>query len=130
MGSSPTSTRAGSFTGIASFRIETFDLNVGGGKLITVKQMMPDVEGSISGVLYSLFYRNSRTIGLPELQSTRQPVRSNGYVDFRTTGRDMRLRIDLASPAGMIINGVASDGSVYPVTVGAHLIDFVPRGDR
>jgi hypothetical protein len=110
--------------------IETFDLNVAGGKLITVKQMMPDIEGSISGVLYSLFYRNSRSVGLPELQTTRQPVRSNGYVDFRTTGRDMRLRIDLAAPPGMIIGGVASDGSVYPVTVGAHLIDAVPRGDR
>jgi hypothetical protein len=42
----------------------------------------------------------------------------------------MRLRIDLAIPAGVIIGGVASDGGVYPVTVGSHLIDFVPRGDR
>ena len=55
--------------------IETFDLNVSGGKLITVKQMMPDIEGSISGVLYSLFYRNSRTIGLVEQRSPPQPVR-------------------------------------------------------
>jgi hypothetical protein len=110
--------------------IETFDLNVGGGKLITVKQMMPDIEGNITNVRYSLFYRNSRTLGLPELQTMRQTVRNNGYVDFRTTGRDMRLRIDLAIPAGVIIGGVASDGGVYPVTVGSHLIDFVPRGDR
>ena len=110
--------------------IETFDMNVGGGKLITIKQMMPDIEGDITNVLYSLFYRNSRTVGLPELQTPRQPVRSNGYVDFRTTGRDMRLRIDLAIPAGQIIDGIASDGGVYPVTVGQHLIDAVPRGDR
>ena len=110
--------------------IETFDLNVGGSKLITIKQMMPDIEGDITNVLYSLFYRNSRSVGLPELQTSRQPVRSNGYVDFRTTGRDMRLRIDLAIPAGQIVDGIASDGGVYPVTVGAHLVDFVPRGDR
>jgi hypothetical protein len=57
-------------------------------------------------------------------------VRKNGYVDFRTTGRDIRLRIDLAIPAGEIIDGVASDGSVLPVTVGSHLIDAVPRSDR
>ena len=101
--------------------IETFDLNISGGKLVTVKQMMPDVEGAISGVFYSLFYRNSRTLGLPEAQTGPRPVRSDGYVDFRTTGRDIRLRIDLAA---------ASAGLVYPVTVGQHLIDSVPRGDR
>ena len=109
--------------------IETFDLNLGG-KLVTIKQIIPDVEGDVTNVLYSLFYRNSRTLGLPELQSAPQPVRSNGYVDFRVTGRDVRLRIDLAVPAGQIINGVASDGTVYPVTLGQHLIDAVPRGDR
>ena len=57
-------------------------------------------------------------------------MRSDGYVDLRTTGRDIRLRIDLAIPAGVIIDGVASDGKVLPVTVGQHLIDAVPRGDR
>jgi hypothetical protein len=111
--------------------VETFDLNISApGKLITVKQMIPDIEGSIDGVLYSLFYRNSRTLGLAEQRTTPKPVRSNGYVDMRTTGRDMRLRIDLAAPLGMIIDGVASDGSVYPVTVGQHLIDYAQRGDR
>jgi hypothetical protein len=110
--------------------IETFDLNVGGGKLITVKQMMPDIEGSIDGVRYSLFYRNSRSVGLVEQRSPLKLVRKDGFVDLRTTGRDIRLRIDLASPPGTIIDGVASDGGVRPVTVGQHLIDFVPRGDR
>ena len=109
--------------------VETFDLNLGN-KLITFKQLIPDVEGDVTNVLYSLFYRNSRTLGLPELQSAPQPVRSNGYVDFRVTGRDLRLRIDLAVPAGQIIDGVASDGTVYPVTIGQHLFDAVPRGDR
>ena len=59
---------------------------------------MPDIEGAIGNVLYSLFYRNSRSLGVPELQTPPKPVRANGYVDFRTTGRDIRLRIDLAVP--------------------------------
>ena len=124
---------------------ETFDLNVlayskqtspylvgfqAGSTLSTVKQLIPDIKGDVANVLYSLFYRTSRSIGLPEQQTTPQPVRSNGYVDLRTTGRDIRLRIDLAVPAGQIVNGVASDGTVYPVTVGQHLIDAVARGDR
>ena len=78
--------------------IETFDLNIDGGKLVTVKQMLPDIEGAITNVLYSLFYRNSRSLGLVELQSPPRTVRSDGYVDFRTTGRDIRLRIELATP--------------------------------
>ena len=110
--------------------IETFDLNIDGGKLITVKQMLPDIEGAITNVLYSLFYRNTRSIGLAEQQSPRRVVRQDGYVDFRTTGRDIRLRIELAAPPGVIIGGVASDGAVLPVTVGQHLVDAVPRGDR
>ena len=110
--------------------VETFDINVGTANLVTMKQMIPDIEGAIASVRYSLFYRNSRTLGLPELQTAPRPVRQDGYVDFRTTGRDIRLRIDLAVPAGQIADGVASDGSVYPVTLGQHLIDFVPRGDR
>ena len=116
---------------------ETFDLNLtSGSRLITIKQIIPDVEGDVTNLLYSLFYKNSRSVmpdptgavdinGRPvpvpvqELQSTPRPVNaSNGYVDLRTTGRDIRLRIALAGPL------------VNPVTVGQHLIDAVPRGDR
>jgi len=100
---------------------ETFDLNLNQGSfLTTVKQMIPDVDGALDNVRYSLFYRNSRSAGAPELRTAPQPVRPDGYVDFRTTGRDIRLRIDLATAT----SGVA------PVTVGQHLIDAVPRGDR
>jgi hypothetical protein len=109
---------------------ETFDLNLTqGAQLITVKQMIPDVEAveatdpaaianAIGALRYSLFYRNSRSLGAAELQSTPVPVRSDGYVDFRQTGRDIRLRIDVATPF------------VEPFTLGQHLIDAVPRGDR
>ena len=98
---------------------ETFDLNLtSGSRLITVKQMLPDIEGDITNVQYILFYRNSRSLGAGELQTPPNNVRSDGYVDFRTTGRDIRLRFQLQGPA------------VNPVTVGQHLVDGVPRGDR
>ena len=42
---------------------ETFDLNIlGGARLITVKQLIPDIEGAASRVAYSLFYRNGRVV--------------------------------------------------------------------
>jgi hypothetical protein len=98
---------------------QTFDLNLtNGAQLITVKQMMPDIEGDASGLLYSLFYRNSRSVGAPELQTTPVPVRTDGFVDFRTTGRDIRLKIEVA--AQPVLNW----------TVGQHLVDAVARGDR
>ena len=98
---------------------ESYDLNLtSGSRLITVKQMLPDVGGSIENLLYSLFYRDSRSSGAPELQTPPKPVRNDGYVDFRTTGRDIRLRIEVAAVP------------VAPFTVGQHLIDAVPRGDR
>jgi hypothetical protein len=102
---------------------ESFDLNLSSGsRLTTVKQMIPDIGGDVTNLLYSLFYRISRSVQngakVIELQTPPKPVRPDGYVDFRTTGRDIRLRIDLAGP------------SVNPVTVGQHLVDAVVRGDR
>jgi hypothetical protein len=98
---------------------ETFDMTLtSGARLTTVKQLIPDVEGDVGNLLYSLFYRNSRSQGAPELRSPLVPVRNDGYVDFRVTGRDIRLRIDVAS------------GIIKPWTLGQHLIDAVVRGDR
>lgn len=109
---------------------ESFDLNLtNGSRLMTVKQLLPDVEAIeqdnpqaivnvISNLRYSLFYRNSRSLGLQELQSALKSVRPDGFVDFRTTGRDIRLRIDMASPV------------VELFTLGQHSIDAVVRGDR
>ena len=108
---------------------ETFDLNIASGaQLSTVKQLIPDVDGVTRGVRYSLFYRNARANTLdangdviaPERQTGKQAIRPDGYVDFRTTGRDIRLRIDLATDTS----------GVFPVTLGQHLIDVAVRGDR
>jgi hypothetical protein len=112
--------------------VETFDLNLaGGGRLVTVKQLIPDIElvedsgmtqdqinAAIAQLRYSLFYRNSRSIGTAEQQTDFKTVRPNGFVDFRTTGRDVRMRIDL--PAGVLM----------PFTIGQHMIDITVRGDR
>ena len=98
---------------------ETFGLNLtNGSKFVTVKQLIPDIEGSINSVNYSLFYRNSRTLGLAEQQTVPKLVRPDGYVDFRTTGRDIRLRIAAIGP------------DVPNFTVGQHQIDIAVRGDR
>ena len=122
--------------------VETFDININSGAgLSTVKQMIPDVEGATRNLLYSLFYRNSRSAGLDEIRTTPRGVRTDGYVDFRATGRDIRLRIDLALPVGVkvdatgVVGGakepiIIGSGNVLPVTIGQHLIDSVPRGDR
>ena len=113
---------------------ETYDLNLdSGSKLTTLKQLIPDVKGAVQNLLYSVFYRNSRSVGLdyngvvieaPERQSPVQPVRSDGYVDFRITARDIRLRIEIGAMPGRPRPGVDH------VTVGQHLVDSVPRGDR
>jgi hypothetical protein len=108
---------------------ETFDLNLNSGsRLTTIKQMIPDINGDVNNLLYSIFYNNSRSVmpdpnGFPTLVVEQQtPPRKvntkNGFVDFRTTGRDIRLRIALAGP------------QVNFVSVGQHLVDSVARGDR
>jgi hypothetical protein len=116
---------------------QTFDLNLNSGAaLTTVKQLIPDIDGDAPNVLYSLFYRMSRSVmpdptgalnadGTPkavtviEQQTVPRRVNtSNGFVDFRQTGRDIRMKIEIATTG------------VSPVTVGQHLIDAVPRGQR
>jgi hypothetical protein len=85
---------------------------------------MPDIDGDPTNLLYSVFYRNSRSAGAPELQTAPQQVRGNGFVDFRVTARDIRLRIEVGAPPGQPRPGVTH------VSVGQHLVDSVARGDR
>ena len=87
---------------------ESFDLNLKRRReLTTVKQLIPDVEAleaedpyhycsAIAGLRCSLFYRNRAVWGRRSCRRRPQPVRLDGYVDFRTTGRDIRLRLDMA----------------------------------
>ena len=52
--------------------LQTFlNLNLNSGsKLTTLKQMMPDIDGDPTNLLYSVFYRNSRS-ARPGLQTAR-----------------------------------------------------------
>ena len=69
----------------------TISISLRGARLTTVKQMIPDIAGAVQNVLYSLFYRMSRSVSVDyngnvipaaEQQTPPQQVRSNGYVDF------------------------------------------------
>ena len=62
-----------------------------------------------ANVLYSLFYRMSRSVMVDangnvipaaKQQTPLHQVRSNGFVDFRVTGRDIRLRIEIGALPG------------------------------
>ena len=98
---------------------ETYVLNIGSGaNLSTFKQLMPDLDGDSTKLGFSLYYKMDRTDQTVEQVTPIKQIRSGGYVDFRTTARDFRLRI----------SSVGTD--VPPYTLGQHLIDFVARGDR
>jgi hypothetical protein len=98
---------------------ETFDLNLANGvRLVTVKQVMPDVKGDVGNVQFQFFTRMSRS-GIPEVLGSPLQIRPDGYVDTRLTARGIRMRISTINQT--IIN---------PFTVGQHLVDFAIRGDR
>ena len=106
---------------------ETFDLNLNSGsKLTTLKQMMPDIDGDPTNLLYSVFYRNSRSAGAPELQTAPQQVRSTWLsATSRVTARDIRLRIEVGAPPGQ-----PRPGRDACQRWSQHLVDSVGRGDR
>ena len=109
---------------------ETFDLNLASGtRLVTLKQVIPDVDGDMGNIQFSFFAQNSRSLvsanagpgqgnAQPGQWSAPVPIRPDGYVDARTTGRAMRMRISTIGPR------------ILPFTVGQHLVDFAVRGDR
>jgi hypothetical protein len=98
---------------------ETFDLNLTSGvRLVTVKQIMPDLKGDVGNVQFQFATRMSRA-GIAEAWSAPFFVRPDGYVDVRLTSRGSRMKISTINTT--IIN---------PFTVGQHLVDFAVRGDR
>jgi hypothetical protein len=100
---------------------ESFDLNLSSGKrLVTLKQMLPDVKGDMPNVQFSFYTRMSRALPGADFGVWTPPltVRPDGYVDIRTTGRALRMKISTVGPR------------VLPFTLGQHLMDFTVRGDR
>jgi hypothetical protein len=98
---------------------DTFSLNLSsGGNLTTLKQMLIDLDGDPTNLQYQLYTRMTR-LG-KEVEGITPPVliRPDGFLDFRTTARDMRLRCSVkANP-------------VTPFTIGQSLIDVAQRGQR
>jgi hypothetical protein len=98
---------------------ETFDLNIASGtRLTTLKQVIPDIKNPPSNLLFSFWSSMSRSQGTAGYWSPPVPIRSDGYVDARVTGRDIRMRLSIGGTP------------VVPFAVGQHLYDAVPRGDR
>jgi hypothetical protein len=98
---------------------ETMDLNLTmGPRLVTLKQILPDIGGDVTGLQYTIYWRNSRSTGAPEQQTNPIAIRPDGYVDTRVTGRDIRFRFESIGPM------------INPFTLGAHMVDISVRGDR
>jgi hypothetical protein len=73
---------------------ETHTFNSGGdGNLTTVHQMLPEVVGDSSAVVFRFVKRNNPSGG-SETVSGAKPIRPNGYVDVRETARDIRMRVE------------------------------------
>ena len=98
---------------------ETFDLNLtSGARLVTLKQVLPDIKGDMLNVQFQFYTRMSRSIGAAGVWSAPIDIRPDGYVDARFTGRGMRMRLSCVGP------------KISAFTVGQHLVDFAVRGDR
>ncbi|HEY1878306.1 MAG TPA: hypothetical protein VGG68_00085 [Caulobacteraceae bacterium] len=98
---------------------DTFSLNLSsGGNLTTLKQMLVDLDGDPTNLHYQLYTRMTRLGREVEQITTPKVIRPDGFVDFRTTARDIRLRCAVIGPA------------VPAFTLGQHLIDVAQRGQR
>jgi hypothetical protein len=98
---------------------DSFSLNLSsGGNLTTLKQMLIDLDGDPTNLQYQLYTRMNRLGNSPESLSAPITIRPDGFLDFRATARDMRLRCSvIANP-------------VTPFTIGQSLIDVAQRGQR
>jgi hypothetical protein len=97
---------------------ESFTLNLERGAINgKLRQIKPDVTGDYASLRYSLAYRDIRTPD-NELYTSQRSLQSNGCVDFDTTGRDFRLRVDYIAP------------NVLPWTIGDILISAKPKGKK
>lgn len=100
---------------------ETFTMNVGGGAgMLTVDRALPDVGGEANKLSFRLSYTMQRSTNSDkpiDLKYTEfKKMRPDGYLDFRTTARDVRLRVDAEEDANW--------------TFGNFFVDFKVRGAR
>ena len=89
----------------------TTSTSIPAGLLTTVKQLIPDIGGAVQSILYSLFYRMSRTVMvgdhntasvIPVVEQQTPPQRrapnERPSSTFVCAGRDIRLRIEIEAP--------------------------------
>lgn len=80
--------------------IESMNLNPNGGEnWFTVNKILPDIKGNADAIRFVLYKTNDRNGYTPEKQSPPRKKNGNGWVDFRETARDMRLRIQMVEQA-------------------------------
>lgn len=97
---------------------ETHVINVAGGALLcTVGRMIPDLEGDVTKLLFSMDYNIDRIGKLQPFNSGEKSV-VDGIVGFRDTGRDFRLRIR------------QKDNLYNDWTMGDTLLEVIPRGRK
>jgi hypothetical protein len=82
--------------------IESAAINMKSGtKMSTVLQATADHNSSYNNVFYSLIGRIPRLEGAqPAVETQRRQARPDGYIDWRMTARDFRLRIEAANDGG------------------------------
>lgn len=77
---------------------ETFSMNMGGGAgMSTFLGMVPDVGGEAQSISFRLYVNEQRSENSDQDTEWLSPVVKmypDGYVEFRETGRDFRLRIE------------------------------------
>lgn len=99
--------------------VESYSINMDSGtRMMTLDQMLPDIEGGIENIEFIFYTRENRATDTPEYETSPLLIRDDGYLDIRETARDFRMRIQ-------------SRGVPVPVwTMGQTLYNAIPRGQR
>ena len=98
--------------------LESQTLNVANGEyLSTINKILPEIMGDRLALAFSLAMKNDRTKDSTEKYSVKRAVNEYGWVDFRETARDFRLRMEMVAD---------SDWS----TVGPIIFDIKKRGKK
>lgn len=98
--------------------VESFTIYAGAGSSMSIfKQMMPEFEGDIDDVHFSLAYKFDRTPD-SEVYTSDRDLQDSGFVDFMQSGRDFRLRV------------AAYSLEYSEFSLGSLMIDLSPIGRR
>lgn len=97
---------------------KTFNINMKGDVITTIRQMMPDVEGDTTSLGFVFEMSMTRNQKEPQRISPRKMMRSDGWLDVGLTARDFSLKVEAIGP------------QVEPWTLGNSIIDLTNRGKR